>query len=195
MPGGLGTWPLKGLMGPVRRAQLRASVEGRCAEGSRAEGSRAAAEPTERVHEEPAQVRHRPRQWDALLDLNAQVYASHTWLGGRWVGALFARRTLPAHTKVAEYSGPLMSEEELRCHIRAVPVGGDQYMLDARRVSDLQGVVKIDGTPRGRGGNIAGYANHANETVANAAPFDEAHRPPPRHTGDTYVVRYAPQSA
>ena len=114
---------------------------------------------------------------------------SHLWARearqhGRWVGALFARRTLPARTKVAEYSGPLMSEAELR----AVPTGGNQYMLDARRVRDLQDIVTIDGTPRGRGGNIAGYANYAHETVANAAPFDEAHRPPPRHTGETYVV-------
>ena len=119
-----------------------------------------------------------------LLDLSEQAYASYTWLGGRWVGALFARRTLPARTKVVEYSGPLMSEAELR----AVPTGGNQYMLDARRVGDLQDVVTIDGTPRGRGGNIAGYANYAHETVANAAPSDEAHRPPSRHTGETYVV-------
>ena len=119
-----------------------------------------------------------------LLDLNAQVYASYTWLGERWVGALFARKTLPARTKVAEYSGPLMSEAELR----AVPAGGNQYMLDARRVGNLQDVVTIDGTPRGRGGNIAGYANYACATVANAAPHDEAHRPPSRHTGETYVV-------
>ena len=49
-------------------------------------------------------------------------------------------------------------------------------------------MVTIDGTPRGRGGNVAGYANYAHEAVANAAPFDEAHRPPPRHTRDTYVV-------
>ena len=61
-------------------------------------------------------------------------------------------------------------------------------MLDARRVSDLTDVVTIDGTPRGRGGNVAGYANYAHEAVANAAPFDEAHKPPPRHTWDTYVV-------
>ena len=46
-----------------------------------------------------------------------------------------------------------MSDRELR----AVPVGGNQYMLDARRVSDLRDVVTIDGTPRGRSGNIAGY--------------------------------------
>ena len=61
-------------------------------------------------------------------------------------------------------------------------------MLDARRVSDLQDVVTIDGTPHRHGGNIAGYANYAHETVANATPSDEAHRPPPRHEGDTYVV-------
>ena len=77
-----------------------------------------------------------------------------------------------------------MSEAELR----AVPAGGNQYMLDARRVGNLQDVVTIDGTPRGRGGNIAGYANYACATVANAAPHDEAHRPPSRHTGETYVV-------
>ena len=63
-------------------------------------------------------------QWDTLLGSNKQAYyASYTRLGGRWVGALFARRTLPAHTKVAEYSGPLMSERELR----AVPWGNELF--------------------------------------------------------------------
>ena len=71
------------------------------------------------AQERGERARVRPDQWDALLDVSAQAYASYTWLGGRWVGALFAKRTLPANTKVAEYSGPLMSEAELR----AVPAG------------------------------------------------------------------------
>ena len=199
VPGNLGAWPLKEWVGPVRwaqraqagaassrmsddtttptgltRANAAAAAQVEAAEGAGVQGAQGSGE---RAHT-------RPGQWDALLDLSEQAYASYTWLGGRWVGALFARRTLPARTKVVEYSGPLMSEAELR----AVPTGGNQYMLDARRVGDLQDVVTIDGTPRGRGGNIAGYANYAHETVANAAPSDEAHRPPSRHTGETYVV-------
>ena len=60
-------------------------------------------------------------------------------------------------------------------------------------VGDLDRWVTVDGTPRRRGDNLAGYANYARGGAANAAPSDEAHAPPRGHSGRTNVVIRATQ--
>ena len=71
--------------------------------------------------------------------------------------------------------------------VEAEPADGNQYMFAARTVGDLETWVTVDGTPRRRGDNLAGYANYAQGGAANAAPSDEAHAPPRGHTGRTNV--------
>jgi hypothetical protein len=131
-----------------------------------------------------ADPRERPAQWNALLDHNYYAYASYAPLAGRWMGALFARRDIVRGTKIAEYRGPLMTDAQ----VEAEPADGNQYMFAARTVGDLETWVTVDGTPRRRGDNLAGYANYAQGGAANAAPSDEAHAPPRGHTGRTNIV-------
>ena len=113
------------------------------------------------------------------------AYASYALVAGRWMGALIAKRAIPLGTKIAEYTGPLMTDKQ----VQDEPEDGNAYMMAARRVGGSEGEqVTIDGTPRAPGENIAGYANYAPGTMANARLSDEARRAPRGHTGQTYVV-------
>ena len=54
--------------------------------------------------------------------------------------------------------------------VEAEPANGNQYMFAARAIGDLDTWVTLDGTPRRRGDNLAGYANYAHGGAANMRP-------------------------
>ena len=168
MSGNLGVVPLKGWADEVCAAVRRAVA----AQGGGTDEAWLPSEPC-----------RRPPEQDVLLGHNEWAYASRARLNGQWMGALFARRDIPAGTAIVEYRGPIMSE----ARAREEPEDGNQYMLTARRKRDGR-LVTIDGTPTTGTGNLAGYANYACDGAANARLSDEAGAPPPGHEGPTYVV-------
>ena len=64
--------------------------------------------------------------------------------------------------------GSLMTDAQ----VEAEPADGNQYMFAARMVGDLDTWVTVDGTPRTRGDNLAGYANYVHGGAANEAPSE-----------------------
>ena len=48
------------------------------------------------------------------------AYASYALVAGRWMGALIAKRAIPLGTKIAEYTGPLMTDKQVPLPVRAL---------------------------------------------------------------------------
>ena len=78
------------------RRGARCDAEGRGGEEARAEGRGAAARARGGNGESSAggEVSARPGKLDVMLVENETAYASHTKIGGKWIGGLFAKRAL-----------------------------------------------------------------------------------------------------
>jgi hypothetical protein len=102
----------------------------------------------------------RPRPYNRVLNENGTAYASYTRLGGRWVGALFARRDIRDDDLIAFYDGRLYKSAD------ADRVRDQQYMMKVRDPTDGRKRVVIDGHPKY--GGLGGFANFAEGRHANA---------------------------
>ena len=112
-----------------------------------------------------------------------------------WAGRV-ARRVAPLRIFLGYLCNPssksvthfLAQHPSFQC-LRYAPGTYSDSLLALRaryiHIGDLETWVTVDGTPRRRGDNLAGYANYAQGGAANAAPSDEAHAPPRGHTGRT----------
>ena len=116
-------------------------------------------------------MRRRPERYDVMLNSNEHAYASFTRIGKEWMAGLFADKTLEQGDFIAKYRGRIMTRDESQ-HVEE-----QQYMLSARTASDLRKRVVIDGNVN-LYDNIAGYANYAQGTHANAHFVDEARDAP-----------------
>ena len=125
--------------------------------------------------------RRRPQPYDTILAENENVYASYTHIGGRWMGGLFAKRDLSPGQTLSRYTG-----REYYPASAADGVDDQSYMFSARRVDDGRKRAVIDGNPAFTPSNLAGYANYAEGTAANAYFVDRAKEAPPG--ANTFVV-------
>lgn len=116
----------------------------------------------------------RPVHLDVCLAENDVVYASHTSLGGSWLGGLFAKTDIDKEVMLCEYRGKTLTKEEEKS-------SSSEYLMIARNPSDLRRRVVIDGDPS-KYSNIAGYANYSEHQNANSYFVDKTCR------GDTYKI-------
>lgn len=115
----------------------------------------------------------RPKQYNVVLNENENVYASYTYLGGKWMGGLFAKKNLISGELIARYTGIEYYPPSL-----ADGVEDQSYMFTARMSQDRRKRVVIDGNPAVAPNNLAGYANFAEGGSANALFVDLAHLAP-----------------
>lgn len=113
------------------------------------------------------EMRRRPERYDVMLHHNAHAYASFTRIGNEWMAGLFAAKNLQRGDLIAQYTGRIMTRDESQ-HVE-----NQQYMFSARLVSDLRKRVVVDGNVN-LYDNLAGYANYAQGSHANALFVDEA---------------------
>ena len=109
-------------------------------------------------------VRSRPEKLDVVLDENEKAYASHTEVGGMWLGGLFAKRDLVPGEIIAKYEGVVLTSEE-------ADASTSEYLMTAVDVRDRRKRVVFDGHPQFN--NLAGFANYAAQRVANAVFEDQ----------------------
>jgi len=102
----------------------------------------------------------RPAGLDNCLVENEVVYASHTLLGGNWVGGLFSKVDINKGSVICEYTGKLLTKDEENTSM-------SDYLMSVRNPQDLRRRVVIDGDPR-KYFNISGYANYSDNQYANS---------------------------
>ena len=102
----------------------------------------------------------RPPCFDVCLLENDVVYASNTFLGGGWVGGLFAKVDINEGVVLCEYKGKVLTKDEEN-------KSTSEYLMTSRDPLDLRRRVVIDGDPR-KYSNISGYANHSDNQYANS---------------------------
>lgn len=109
----------------------------------------------------------RPPAYNKVTLANDVVYGSYSFISGRWMGALFAKKDLFDSDLIAPYIGRIYTYEQSESK------PNQHYMMKARLVSDRRRRVVIDGNPS-LYTNIAGLANYAEGKSANARFVDEA---------------------
>ncbi len=110
----------------------------------------------------------RPSHLDVCLLENDMVYASNTFLGGGWVGGLFAKLDITKGTVLCEYTGKILTKDEEH-------TSTSEYLMIARDPLDLRRRVVIDGDPR-EYSNISGYANYSENKYANSYFVDQTRK-------------------
>lgn len=123
----------------------------------------------------------RPEALDRVILENEVAYASYTHSGGKWTGALFARKDIPKGALISEYAGRVLTKSEAEA-------SESEYVMRATDVRDRRRRVDIDGAPD-KYPNLAGYANFAPHRHANALFVDAAKYAAPDRV--TYVLLLA----
>lgn len=128
----------------------------------------------------------RPFERDVVRAENESVYASDTFVGGVWLGALFSKRDIGKGEVIAEYEGKVYDKDE------ADSVPNQEYMMAVRDPSDRRRRVFVDGNPSLHPFNIAGWANFAEGKSANAVFEDMASLSPPEKRSHVFLVAREP---
>ena len=108
-----------------------------------------------------------------VLDRWGKVYATQVIVNGEWMVGLVATQMIRKDERICEYHGELVSEEEAT---KREEEGEGEYLMTVRR-PDARGEWNvIDGNPSRAAGNVAGRANCAVGTAANAYMKDAGWR-------------------
>jgi hypothetical protein len=113
----------------------------------------------------------RPLKYNVVLKTTDIVYVSYVKINGRWMRGLFARMDIPPNTELGRYIGAEYSDITQLDSLK-----DKQYIFEAKSVQNPQHVIYVDGNPSLYENNLVGYANYADNSVANAKFMDFVHK-------------------